>query len=138
MKSTHTPTRGERNCNPLNIRHSKYYRWEGERAWPDADGFCVFTSLRYGLRACFALLRSYRRAHGLRTLREIISRWAPPVENHTEKYIKWVSEQALINPDEEVIYNQPNAVRLVMAMAVYESKMLLDQSEVEQAQKLIL
>ena len=38
----------------------------------------------WGYRAMFVLLHTYRVRHGCRTLREMISRYAPPMENHTE------------------------------------------------------
>lgn len=38
-------------------------------------------------------LRTYVCKYGLRTVREIITRWAPPQDNNdTERYIKYVTE----------------------------------------------
>ena len=45
----------------------------------------------WGYRAMFVLLHTYRVRHGCRTLREMISRYAPPMENHTENYIRAVA-----------------------------------------------
>lgn len=42
----------------------------------------------------FVLLHTYRVRHGCRTLREMISRWAPPVENHTGNYIRAVATRS--------------------------------------------
>ena len=54
----------------------------------------------WGYRAMFVLLHPYRVRHGCRTLREMISRYAPPVENHTENYIRAVAAGAQVSPDE--------------------------------------
>ena len=47
--------------------------------------------MAWGYRAMFVLLDSYSRK-GYRTIRQMISRYAPPIENHTENYIRCVSE----------------------------------------------
>ena len=44
----------------------------------------------WGYRAMFVLLHTYRVRHGCRTLREMILRYAPPVENHTENYLSLI------------------------------------------------
>nr|WP_306815447.1 structural protein P5 [Alistipes timonensis] len=54
----------------------------------------------WGYRAMFVLLHTYRVRHGYRTLREMISRYAPPMENHTENYIRAVAAGAQVSPDE--------------------------------------
>ena len=54
----------------------------------------------WGYRAMFVLLHTYRVRHGCRTLREMILRYAPPVENHTENYIRAVAAGAQVSPDE--------------------------------------
>ena len=83
-------SRGLSNCNPGNIRQSKV-RYKGE-VQPSRDpAFKQFESLAWGYRAVFVLLHTYRVRHGLRTVRGMISRWAPPVENHTEAYIRAVA-----------------------------------------------
>lgn len=70
-------SRGLSNCNPGNIRQSKV-RYKGE-VQPSRDpAFKQFESLAWGYRAVFVLLHTYRVRHGLRTVRGMISRWAPP------------------------------------------------------------
>lgn len=83
-------SRGLANNNPGNIRRSKV-RYKGE-VQPSRDpSFKQFESPAWGYRAVFMLLHTYRVRHGLRTIREMISRWAPPSENHTEAYIRAVA-----------------------------------------------
>ena len=85
-----TVPRGIRNNNPLNIRLTAT-RWVGMRAKQEDKGFCQFNSMAYGWRAAFMLLFSYYYKHGLKTVRDIISRWAPPSDgNITEAYINSV------------------------------------------------
>ena len=92
-------SRGLRNCNPGNIRRSKT-RYKGER-YPSRDSeFKEFESMAYGYRAMFVLLDSYSRRYGLCTIRQMLNRYAPPVENFTEGYIRFVSEKTGIAPDE--------------------------------------
>jgi hypothetical protein len=36
-------------------------------------------------------LIAYQDKHGLRTIRQIVSRWAPPTENNTNAYVRAVA-----------------------------------------------
>ena len=85
--------RGIRNNNPLNIRRMKNAKWAGLCADQTDRDFCQFTSMAYGWRAAFLLLRKYYFVYELKTLRDIISRWAPPEDNNpTNIYIERVAE----------------------------------------------
>ncbi len=81
--------RGIRNDNPGNLRESSgdRTRWVGERATDDDAAFEEFASPVDGIRALAIVLRNYQRRHGLRTVEQIITRWAPPSENDTGAYI---------------------------------------------------
>lgn len=137
MKTSYKPTRGERNNNPLNIRSSKAFKWDGQTG-SDPDGFCTFVSLLKGVRAAFALLRTYNHTYKLDTIRGIISRWAPPSENNTESYINHVATAAGLTSDERIHYRSPQMRLVVKEMARIESKMILDDSLICKAQSLIL
>ena len=91
--------RGLDNRNPGNIRQSKV-RYRGEVRPSRDPAFKEFESLAWGYRAIFVLLDTYRIRYGLDTLRGMISRWAPPSENHTEAYIRAVAGDTGIDPDE--------------------------------------
>ena len=81
-------SRGIRNNNPLNIRRVKGQYWKGEVVKPIEDKeFVQFASLEYGLRAAFCILRTYRDKYHAVCIEDIITRWAPPSENDTQKYI---------------------------------------------------
>ena len=88
-------SRGIRNNNPLNIRLSSD-KWQGQVLPQRGSGegaFCQFYSMEYGWRAAFVILcRTYYGKYGLKTIRGIVSRWAPPKENNTEAYIRRVLE----------------------------------------------
>lgn len=85
-------TRGIRNNNPANIRRGGY--WRGLVNKPTDKEFCQFISMLWGVRALLITLRTYVVKHHLYTVREIITRWAPPTDgNNTEKYIEYVEKE---------------------------------------------
>ena len=96
-----TIPRGLRNNNPLNIRHSAD-QWQGARREQTDKSFVQFESMAYGYRAMFVLLDSYRSKYGLCTIRQMLGRYAPPTENFTEGYIRFVASRTGIAPDEIV------------------------------------
>ena len=116
--------RGIRNNNPLNIRKSKD-KWKGLRAVQADAQFCQFETLEYGWRAAFYLLtRTYYHKYRLFTIRAIISKWAPTMENKTEAYIANVSALTGILPDEPlgIPSDQPSRWMMVAtAMAIQEN-----------------
>ncbi len=87
--ATYSLTRGLRNNNPGNIREGKgdSTLWVGERATDDDPTFEEFTTMPYGVRAAAVLFRNYGRLYGLTTIGQLISKWAPPSENNTARYI---------------------------------------------------
>lgn len=103
--------------NPLNIRASVKNNWLGSRG--QYKGFVVFNSSRMGYRAALLLLRNYIRS-GHNTIRSIITRWAPPSENDTEKYIETVSSSLGVLPDAEIT-NDIGLCSVCDAMARVES-----------------
>lgn len=94
-------SRGLRNCNPGNIRRSRV-RYKGEVLPSHDKEFKQFCSMAYGYRAMFVLLDSYRSKYGLCTIRQMLNRYAPPSENFTEGYIRFVASRTGIAPDEIV------------------------------------
>ena len=152
-------TLGERNNNPLNIRKVPGTHWKGElpsiqggatgvfRAatkcgsgptkgsnYPVATevgggSFVRFSSIEFGLRAAFVLLRTYSAKYHANCIRDIISRWAPPTENDTEKYIKnvclWTGLGGLQRLTEE------DWPKLVRAMGRQECGALLDEGVIQ-------
>lgn len=92
--------RGIRNNNPGNVERGKD-RWLGMSADQSADGrFLVFDTPEAGIRCLMRLLINYQERHGIKTLREAINRWAPPVENNSSAYVQHVSRLTGFDPDE--------------------------------------
>ena len=123
-------TRGIRNNNPLNIRHSSN-RWQGMTEKQTDPSFVQFRSMAYGYRAACKVLQTYYqrfRTEGKPfTVRTIISRWAPPEDNNdTENYIRSVlllgglgGQEILFPPDNPLGYERLE--RLLIAMTCVES-----------------
>ena len=116
--------RGIRNCNPLNIRRSKD-KWKGMAEAQTDGAFVQFKTLEYGWRAAFYLLtRTYYYKYRLYTIRAIISKWAPAIENNTKAYIANVSRLTGIGPDEPlgIPSDKPSRwIALGIAMAIQEN-----------------
>lgn len=93
--------RGLRNNNPGNIRKSAD-KWLGLAAEQTDPEFFIFTEPKYGVRALGKILQTYRNKYGLKTVREIISRWAPPIENNTTSYISSVARALGVTADEPI------------------------------------
>lgn len=104
--------RGIRNNNPGNIRIGA--AWQGSIK-PNTDGsFVQFETPQYGIRAMAKVLNTYNKRHGLKTIRDIIKRWAPSNENNTEAYVSAVSSFTSHAPDEEYDIYDPVKLRSLM------------------------
>ncbi len=131
--------RGIRNNNPLNIRLSKD-KWQGQinpsgnanvndndnnSSLKGESDFCQFYTMEYGWRAAFVILcRTYYGKYGLKTIRDIVSRWAPAKENNTEAYIRHVSDYTGIAPNKVLGSPQEHPTQWLLigyAMAVVEN-----------------
>ena len=92
-------TRGIRNNNPGNIRKSKD-PWQGLAERQTDAAFFVFKSPLYGIRALARLLITYQDKKKLRTIKDIIRRWAPQTENDTNAYIISVADSTGFTQDQ--------------------------------------
>jgi len=115
--------RGIRNNNPLNIRRSGD-KWQGLKAQQEDREFFQFSEMKWGWRAAFVILcRTYYNKYKLRTIRALITRWAPPKENDTEAYIRRVTDRIGIGPDTVLGSPQEHPAQwmmIAMAMAIVE------------------
>lgn len=115
--------RGLRNNNPLNIRKSSD-KWQGMHADQNDAAFVRFTQARYGFRAALVILRNYRAKYGLKTLSQLIGRWAPPNENNTAVYVSTVCTHSLgkLQASAEVdLYDRGEVTALLSAMTRVEN-----------------
>lgn len=102
-------TRGLRNFNPSNIKDFGI-PWEGladfNQRTPEQQTettFCVFRAPWWGIRAMAITLRNYQRKHGLRTVEQIIGRWAPDGDNNpTAAYIRFITNHMNVKRNAEL------------------------------------
>ena len=131
-----TLPRGVRNCNPGNIRLPRKENMEKDRfigeLRPSRDkSFRTFVNMAYGYRAMHYLLRRYKNSYSLNTLEQMINRWAPPTENHTDAYIEFVAKRSGIGRDQIVdVSNMTIMCRLVAAMSRQENGIPADENEI--------
>lgn len=90
--------RGIRNNNPGNLRRTSD-PWQGLIPRQTDREFFTFKSEVYGIRALARTLIAYQDNHRLRTIRQIISRWAPASENNTGAYIDAVAKSTGLDAD---------------------------------------
>ena len=132
-------TRGQRNNNPLNIRHSAD-RWQGACKEQTDKSFVQFETMAYGYRAAWRILETYwKRMHAQGVafnVRNIIGRWAPPTENDTKQYIRTVlslssigGKENLLPPSNASGYDKLS--RMLAAMTVMENGIRLHQVDME-------
>lgn len=131
-------SRGLRNNNPGNIRRSKTH-YKGE-VRPSRDSeFKEFSSVAYGYRAMFTLLHSYSRRYGLNTIGLMLHRYAPPTENLTDGYIRFVAGRTGIAADSVVdTLNESDMIAIVAAMSEMENGIPAILSDVEQGWRLFV
>lgn len=131
-------SRGLRNCNPGNIRRSRS-KFKGE-VRPSRDAaFKQFETMAYGYRAMFVLLDTYHRRYGLTTIRGMISRWAPPSENFTDGYVRFVAERSGIDADAMVDSRlERDMVPIVAAMSEIENGVKAVMTDVHEGWELFI
>jgi hypothetical protein len=116
-------SRGIRNNNPGNVDyHPSSDPWLG-LANPPTDGrFCVFDTPEHGIRVMAKLLLAYQTFHDCKSIRDIIDRWAPPVENDTSDYIDHVAHMVGVSPDSLIDAHRPSVMtELVRAIITHEN-----------------
>lgn len=128
-------TRGYKNKNPGNIRMTDTL-WIGEVVGEDKD-FKTFSTMPYGYRALFALLREYM-TKGYDTIEKIINRYAPSNENATEEYIKTVSRKSGIPREQFLTFADVSKVKdIVAAISYVENGIYPDLNDIENGYKLL-
>ena len=112
--------RGYRLNNPGNVRHGD--PWQGRTDDQPDEDFVQFVSPKYGIRAMAKVLLTYQHKHFLRTVREIIGRWAPTSENDTESYIQAVLKETKFQPGLSLdLFKMRYAKPLVKAIIRHEN-----------------
>lgn len=133
--------RGIRNNNPLNIR--KGNDWQGERHPQTDREFEEFESMAMGLRAAFKLMKNLMNGFGGKrkpctNLEQLISTWAPEIENATRAYILFVSDNTSIHPRQEIKFQDRTTMcAIVRAMAYVECGVWIDPGVIKTAYDLV-
>ncbi|WP_296254720.1 MULTISPECIES: structural protein P5 [unclassified Pseudomonas] len=127
-----TIPRGVRNNNPGNIEYDPRNQWQGQLA-PDSaleERFARFDTAENGIRALAKLILAYRSKAGIPhagdagvdTIREVISRWAPGVENDTEAYINALAAGVGAQPDQPIdIADRKTLIALTTGIILHEN-----------------
>jgi hypothetical protein len=113
--------RGFRNLNPGNIRKGQDWKGLAPRGLGVDPEFDTFISAAYGFRALVKIILNYKKKYGINTVRGIISRWAPPNENDTEGYIRFVSVMAGFGADQELPFDNHTLFLLAKAISIKEN-----------------
>lgn len=118
-------TRGVRNNNPFNVIKSSS-RWLGLKPKYQCNDpvFCEFVEMKYGIRCGLVLLRKYIQVYHLSDVRSIISRFAPPKENDTEAYIKFVEDSMCSDGyiSYGIVFGTDKFFSMCLAILRFESK----------------
>lgn len=111
--------------------------WRGQSG-NDSRGHAIFSKPEWGIRAGIVLLRTYWFTHGLKTIAQILSRWAPVTDtvgslpgaprNSPKEYSLFVSKRVGTGPNERLKLFNPDRTlsdvkqlkALFEAMAAYE------------------
>lgn len=116
--------RGIRNNNPGNIDYNPSVKWQGLADPPrEPEGrFCRFAAPKWGIRAIARLLITYQDQHDLNTVRGIINRWAPPIENDSDAYVNAVASSLGVDADDIVdVHTYEHSLGLVKAIIRHEN-----------------
>ena len=87
-----------------------------------------------GVRAWLKLMRTYRQRYGCRSIRQIVTRFAPPSENNTAQYIQFCCRQLGLSADVELTGRLQYAL-LGVAMAWFETRTRLRAEDVLEVMK---
>ena len=105
------------------MQHNNFagIRRRGIKAGPNAGGFMSYRTPEEGVQAIGELLQVYQDKHGLNTLRGIISRWAPPIENDTAGLIARAAKFTGFAPDQPLnLHDRATLTAMVRAMIAGE------------------
>lgn len=117
---------GLRFFNPGNLRPSAQ-KWLGEGK--PYNGYCTFDTPEHGLRAMAKDLLAKYDKHALVTIRGIISRYAPPSENDTAAYIRFVSQKTGFDPDAWLHLHEPSVLGSMMLAMIRLENGIKDDDE---------
>lgn len=112
--------RGIRNNNPGNIRKTND-SWLGLSDVQDDPKFFQFKTMAYGIRAMACILLTYQQKYEIRTIRDIINRYAPEKENATANYVACVAAKTGFHQHDRLdMHDYQTLKKLLRAMVWFE------------------
>jgi hypothetical protein len=129
--------RGIRNNNPGNIRRNSD-PWQGLAERQGDVEFFTFKSSIYGIRALARTLITYQDKHSLRTTRQIINRWAPPVENNTNAYVRAVVADTGLDADQTLDMHRFEHLKPLVAAIIHHENGQQPYSDTQLTKALVL
>jgi len=89
-------------------------------AQKNEKSFCVFICPIYGIRALCRVLTTYQKRYELKTVHQIISRYAPSSENNTKSYSSHVAHKlGLHSEHDEIDVTDPETMRALVESIIY-------------------
>jgi len=124
-------TKGMRNSNPGNIEaNGNWQQWQG--AIGDDGRFIQFADLSWGVRAIARIMQTYKNSHGIDTMRGVVERWAPKVENDTEQYIRNVYSVTKIPPEAKIdLSDHATLRRIIQGIIVAENSIRVEMRDIQ-------
>lgn len=87
----------------------------------------------------FVVLDSYRRRYGRNTIRTMIERYAPPTENFTDGYVRFITRRTGIAQDEVLdTRSQRDMIPVVAAMSEIENGIAPIMTDIEAGWELFI
>jgi len=129
--------RGIRNHNPGNIEYNGT-PWQG-LAEPKSDGrFCRFEGPTWGIRAIARTLITYQDKHGLENVYQMISRWAPPVENNVQAYSAHAEKALGVGPSTPINVHRYAVMRPLVETIITHENGVMPYSDAQLDKGLLL
>ncbi|PLA73505.1 structural protein [Hydrogenovibrio sp. SC-1] len=110
--------KGIRNNNPGNLEANNI-NWRGKIG--DDGRFVIFDKMENGVRAMTLDITGDFYKDGNRTVRGLITEYAPGHENNVEAYVNHVSSKMGVNPDEFLTDLKPYLNDMIAAMILHEN-----------------
>lgn len=101
-------------------------RWKGQIG-EDPFGHAIFESPAWSIRAGAITLRTYERKHGIKTVEDLVRRFA---EGNQEPYIKHLCKALGVKPDEKISLTK-RLPELLKAMVYFETGQKLGREHLE-------
>ena len=109
--------RGIRNNNPFNLVQTSI-NWQG-KVYPEDPRFETFANIAFGIRAGLLDLYNDWSRKGLKSISALITEFAPPFENDTAGYIRFVERSTGIPKNAPL--QLPDLIKVAQAIIILEN-----------------